>query len=377
MNGSEMKTQNRTGTDDPLKTVNPSLFRRGCAWFLLAVLFLLCAFATAVSVVDPFFVYHAPLKNFPYVIDNQSAQNPGMARHMEYDAFLTGSSMTFNFDMNDFETKLGLHTLKLSYAGAYPHDEALIMDVVFEKPDVQAAFLSVELPTLTGEVSETKYPVPWYLRDKNPLNDAPYLLGKDVFLQYVMKPLIHPEPTPLNTVYADTWRTDDWYGTDRVMEGFTLTPKAEFETDAQSLIALCEKNLDANYLPYIEAHPQTTFYLFYPAYSMLYWYNLGREKRLEATLAEVRYVTERFLRYENVRVFCFADDTDYITDLDNYGDYTHHKPEYNRHMVSCFADGTREIKTMEDADASLQRLRTMVGTYDFDALFDAYGIGTD
>lgn len=340
-------------------------YGRGLTLFLGAVLALLCAFAAAVAYVDPFFVYHAPLKNFPYVIDNQLTQNPGMARHMEYDAFLTGSSMTFNFDMRDFETELGLNTLKLSYAGAYPHDEALIMDVVFERDDVQAAFLSIEIPTLTGDVNETKYPVEWYLRDKNVFNDAPYLLSKDVLLQYVMKPLIHPEPTPLYQVYADTWRTEEYYGTDKVLEGFRLSPEQEEELDPAVLIDLCEKNLETNFLPYIEAHPETTFYLFYPSYSVLYWYNLEREKHLEATLAEVAYATKRFLAYDNVRVFCFADDADYVTNLDNYADYTHHRPERNSYMVSCFADGTHEIKTEREIDAVADRIRTMVQNYSF------------
>ena len=81
-------------------------YTKALALFLGAVCLLLCAVCACVYAVDPFFVYHAPLDNFPYVIDNQSAQNPGMARHMEYDAFLTGSSMTFNFDMDDFEREL-------------------------------------------------------------------------------------------------------------------------------------------------------------------------------------------------------------------------------------------------------------------------------
>ena len=366
-----MSTMKQTGG------LSKKIYRRALTVFFAAVLVLLGTCIAAVAIVDPFFVYHAPRQGFPYVIDNQLTQNPGMARHMEYDAFLTGSSMTFNFDMRDFERETGLNTLKLSYAGAYPHDEARIMDVVFEKNDVQAAFLSVEIPTLTGDPAETKYPLPEYLYDNNPLNDAPYLLNKDVLLQYVMKPLIHPEPTPLYEVYADTWRTEEYYGTDKVLEGFHLTPRQERELEPAVLIALCEKNLDANFLPYIAAHPETTFYLFYPAYSMLYWYNLEREKHLEATLAEVAYASKRFLEYENVRVFCFADDTDYITDLDHYADYTHHKPEYNAYMVSCFADGTREIKTEAELEEALNRIRTMVHTYDFDALFAAYGMEAD
>ena len=38
----------------------------------------LLAEAAVVVWVDPFFQYHAPLENFPYLVDNQLSQNPGM-----------------------------------------------------------------------------------------------------------------------------------------------------------------------------------------------------------------------------------------------------------------------------------------------------------
>lgn len=69
--------------------------------------------------IDPFFQYHAPLEDFPYVVDHQVNQNPGMARHMEYDSVILGSSMTVNFNTNWFGELMGLKTLKLSYSGAF------------------------------------------------------------------------------------------------------------------------------------------------------------------------------------------------------------------------------------------------------------------
>ena len=61
-------------------------------WLILA--------AALVVWVDPFFQYHAPLADFPYLVDNQLTQNPGMAKHMEYDSVILGSSMTVNFPFN-------------------------------------------------------------------------------------------------------------------------------------------------------------------------------------------------------------------------------------------------------------------------------------
>ena len=67
--------------------------RAGTAFALTAgFLFAVCILLTVV--VDPFFHYHRPLPGFPYVVDNQLSQNPGMARNFAYDSFLTGSSMT-------------------------------------------------------------------------------------------------------------------------------------------------------------------------------------------------------------------------------------------------------------------------------------------
>ena len=352
-------------------------FRKLLILFFASVLLMLVLMVGSIVYVDPFFVYHAPLEGFPYVIDNQLTQNPGMARHMEYDSIVTGSSMTFNFDMNDFRSELGLNALKLSYAGAYPHNIAIILDVVFEREDVSAVFLPVDIPTMTGRTDETKYPVPLYLYDHNPLNDAPYLLNKDVLLQYILRPIIQHEPTDLAHVYEDSWRTDEWYGTEKVLEGFIPVPRTDTQIPPEALIGPASQNLEANLLPYIEAHPDTTFYLFYPPYSILYWYNLVREGRFEATLAEIAYISERLLSYENVRLFYFQDDAAYVTDLDHYADYTHYHPDMNREMVARFAEGTGEIHDAADMEAALERVRHMTETFDFDALFAAYGIETD
>ena len=77
---------------------------------------LLCA--SLVAYVDPFFHYHTPVGGFPYVVDNQLSQNPGMARNMDYNGCIIGSSMTVNFDTDDFKELLGYDTVKLSYSGA-------------------------------------------------------------------------------------------------------------------------------------------------------------------------------------------------------------------------------------------------------------------
>ena len=83
-----------------------------------------------VIVVDPFFHYHGPIAGFPYQIDNQTSQNPGMARHFQYDSVMLGSSMTVNFESKWFAEEMGLDMVKLCYNGAYPRDIYNIMEKV-------------------------------------------------------------------------------------------------------------------------------------------------------------------------------------------------------------------------------------------------------
>lgn len=336
---------------------------------ILAILTALLLAAAAMVWVDPFFHYHAPLPDFPYLVDNQLSQNPGMAKHMEYDSVILGSSMTVNFNTNWFEELLNLHTIKLNYSGAYPKDQANIMDIIFDSGhEVGAVFLGVDVMTYTGGVEETKYPIPAYLYDDDYLNDVQYLFNKDVLLNYVLRPLADPDKTDLATVYQSWW-TDEYYNIQWVMHNYVPPQPTAQETPADAYIESTERNLRANLCPYIEQNPDTTFYIFFPPYSILYWNDVIQENHLEATMAEYQCIAETVLAYDNVRVFYFPDQERIVTDLNNYADYTHYHRDINRFMTECFADGVCEVESTEEVMQALERTRDMTERFDFEALF--------
>ena len=119
--------------------------KRWLAGFLGIFLAGLAGCIALVIWVDPFFQYHKPLSGFPYLVDNQVNQNPGLAKHMDYDGILIGSSMTASFNTDWFEELLGIKTQKLSYNGSYPKDLSNIMQLVFDaKGDqVKAVYMAV------------------------------------------------------------------------------------------------------------------------------------------------------------------------------------------------------------------------------------------
>lgn len=344
-------------------------YKKAVSITLCTIALFLLAIMGTVLYVDPFFQYHSPLENFPYLVDNQLSQNPGMAKNMSYDSVILGSSMTVNFNTNWFDELLGLSTIKLSYSGAYPKDQSNIMDIIFKSDhDVKAVFLGVDVMTYTGGVDETKYPIPEYLYDDNYINDIQYIFNKDVFLNYILRPLADPDKTDLATVYASWW-TDEYYNKQWVMHNYEPPQKVETKTPVDAYIANLELNLGTNICPYIENNADTTFYIFFPPYSILYWNDVICENHLEATMEEYQYIADRMLEYDNVRLFFFPNQEWIVTDLNNYADYTHYHKDINHYMTKCFADGTCEINSGEEMKQALKDVRLLIDRFDFAELF--------
>ncbi len=343
----------------------------GLLGMMLAALLLI---AGLVVYVDPFFHYHSPLPGFPYLVDNQLSQNPGMAQNMDYNGCIIGSSMTVNFDTDDFKELLGYDTLKLSYSGAYPKDDYNILSIVFDgdtharktRP-MGAVFFALDIPTMTADTMETKYPLPEYLYDSNILNDVKYVLNKDVLFQYILRPLIQGEGSDLSEIYKSWW-TPEFYNINYVMYTYEEPEKAEQVYTEEDVLPTTKANLEQNIIPFVRDNPDTQFYFFFPPYSILYWHNLQQENFYDAAFAQYQYVADELLKYDNVNLFYFQT-MDEVTDLNNYADYSHYKPEINRYMVRCFADGTHQIKTSEEMSGELERMHDIVENFDFDELF--------
>ena len=336
------------------------------------------AVAGIVITVDPFFQYHKPLANFPYVVDDQVDMNPGLAQNMDYDSVILGSSMVVNFNTDYVSQTLGLNTIKLPYNGAYPKDQSNIMDIIFKAKGtgIKRVFLGIDELNYSGGVDETKFPITDYLYDDNKLNDVKYIFNKDVLLDYCIRPVFDTkDKTSWDMIYPFWWQ-DEHYSKALVLMYYEADPVSDTEPDSEEYIKAIEKNLDVNIIPYIEAHPETTFTVFYPPYSILYWNNVCNRKELMVVMEKYRYITERLSEYDNVEIYFFQNDENIICNLNNYADYTHYHPKICEYMVQCFADGTHRVtgesieETMANANRELDVLYDLAYNYDYESIWD-------
>lgn len=339
-------------------------------FFILFLLLILVAMLTVV-VIDPFFHYHKPIKGVNYIIDNQISQNPGIAKNFDYDSVILGSSMTVNFDTALFDQTMDLNTVKLSYNAAYPKDNDNILRLVESSSNqLKQVFLGIDIYTYKADPGITAYPVPEYLYDDSVLNDVSYLLNKDVLLDYVLMPQIKHENTPLNEIYW-FWRNVPC-GEEQVAASFKRPEEYVKMLPADTYRDNIEENMRTCILPYIESMPDTQFTVFFPPYSILYWYTRYADGNLTAELEGEKQIMEMLFSYPNVRVYYFQNDYDFITDLNNYSDYTHYTHEMNDQMTLWFGEDDCPYEvTCENYEEVLNAMEAWLEQCDFESYLPA------
>ena len=322
-----------------------------------------------VWLIDPFYHYHAPVMNIPVVLDNAVYQTAGAAKNLSYDSAIVGTSMTENMHTSWFDEEMGWKTMKLSYSGARSDDlKAVFGEMSKHSEEIKNIVMDLNDYQLTV-TSWTKYVErPEYLYDKYLYNDYNYVYNHGVFMRSVERCIDCLMGVENNVDFAYTWEDESLFGkeislatcVDRRNEllakrtGDIYYTSGTVSEGLENKIKTCQENLD-NILPFIESHPDTQIHIFIPPYSMLAWEDKVLSGTLEDMIAIYAHAIKTLLQYENVKIYYFQDEEDIITDLDNYRDNCHHRPEYNRYMFECIRDGEKMITL----DNYVERLTAM------------------
>ena len=345
--------------------------KKFAAVFLSAFFCLTAASALFVVVTDPFYQYHAPWFGIPVVLEDAVYQTPGAARNLEFSDAIIGTSMTENFHTSWFDEELGWHTAKLSYSGARTDDLKAILSSVFSREEpVGHIFMDINEYQLTVPSWTAYVERPAYLYTASLLDDGPYLFNRDVLARGYERVLDALEGRESNMDTAYTWEDEAYFGKEIVLaeagnvwKEVQEPPLTAEQTEAQ--IKTCQENLD-NILPFIEQNPETEFVVFLPPYSMLYWEQKLLQGELESILKVYGYAMKQLMQYENVSVYYFQNEQEIITDLDNYRDVGHHRPEYNRYIFEAVRDGRNRV-TEENLGEIIRNMYDFALEYDYES----------
>lgn len=342
-----------------------------CISIVLAVLFV---FAVFTAFIDPFFHYHAPLEQFSYPLDNQRYQNDGIVRHFDYDALITGTSMTENFRNTELDALFGVNSVKVSYSGGtFPELSANLEQAFEHNPDIQLVLFCIDEWFLSSgrELIQADGDYPVYLYDDNPFNDVEYLLNREVFWKNTLQVLAHTQkglPTTSFDVYG-SWVYP--YDAENVLSHYNRPEQQEPLPLTEEDTARLRDTLSNTLVKLAQSHPDTQFIVYFPPYSILTWDQGIREGLFPRNIGLYTLASEILLQEENIQLFSFHTDFDTITDLNHYRDVVHHSDKINSLLLQRFHSGEYRL-TLDNYQQHWQEVHAFYQSYDYDALLSGY-----
>ena len=352
-------------------------------WTLGTLLAIAAAFILTASLTvyrDPFFHYHAPLPGYRYpqkeFPDNMERYlNDGITRNFSYDSIITGTSVTENFKVSEADELFDSHFIKVSFAGAkYKVINDNLRRAYQSGKEIRYIIRSLDYNDLIldKDACDETVSYPTYLYNNNPFDDISYVLNKSVLFEETMEVVKAKDGTG-SSINFDTygnWHTyySSQFGAPYVLASYQLrktpTPQTPLTEEEKQMVS---ENLRQNVTELAAKHPETTFYLFFPPYSICYWDLLNNTGRMERHFEAEKLAVEELLKYPNIKLYSFSDDFDLVCNLDHYRDYIHYGEEVNSRMLEWMKED-RHLLTRDNYEEYLRKVQDFYRSYDYESL---------
>ena len=331
-------------------------------WCLLTTAMLALALLLIIAlvvIVDPFEIYHrAAFYNPPYESETQMYCGAGVAKSYTYDSIIAGSSMTENCRPSVYDDALGGRFVKLSMNAGQSLDHAKMMEIAFRTHDVKHVVYGMDFFSFSLYYTNQKAQTPDYLYDDNLFNDVRYWFNKSVLFSSIPKALARigtpDEDYTRDAMYA--WEPPTMPGEAGLRAGINLSAPIPAQNDTARGEEFARLGLEHNLLPFIRAHRDTTFTIFFPPYSLLYWADQAARGNLDTCIVQKNLMAETLLAEPNVRLFDFQAHFDWIENYDLYYDLIHYISVVNDDMAYMIADGAFRISDMTQIEQNNQAL---------------------
>jgi hypothetical protein len=316
--------------------------------------------------IDPFMQYRMPTYQPRFVTGFARYINAGLARNLEYESVLVGSSYAMNFRNSDFDREFGGRTVNLTMPGMYVSEGRKVVTYAASLKRLRHVFFGLDYFAFVE--SENRYEFPDYLYDGRWTNDGPYLLSFDTLKRSIYIAL-NRDPKNFNTDSDMPW---SWVGKggvplgrDRALADYatkkracSVSPTACFSagfiftgTTNRNRLDEMERVAREQIAPLVALLSDTEFEFFLPPYSALRWMLDAEAGGLPAILRFRIYVAQLIAQYPNAHLHDFQALENLVCDLDHYVDVGHYGPNDNRMMVSAMRSG-KYLVTPETVSAN-------------------------
>ena len=338
--------------------------KRWAIFTLTAAILLLSLCALTVYLVDPFEHYRESAILPLY--DQESYNNPGIAKNYDYNAVILGTSMVEMSHPSVIDECFGVSSVKLPMRGSHTAQMGWQLAHVLDTHELKLAILAVDAYSLMGPPDDMEEIYDYLWNDSVP-DDVSYLLNLDVLLVRVprmLRNLGRSTATKRDDMYQ--W-TDVTFSAQSVFDSFSFQPQREM-TDPDYRLERSTENIRRHIETYVAAHPETTFKIYMPPYSVAYWYVMTRGGLSEQQYRSRARVCELLLDYPNVEIYDYSSRLEWITDLGNYFDYSHHSGAISDAIMRAMAAGENRVTSIEDMAEGSARIRQAVE--DFAAAYE-------
>ena len=348
---------------------------RYIAGSIVGAVLLLGAAGALNYVVDPFQQYREPTRyHARFFRAFQRHENPGIARNYVYDRAVTGSSFFENISGSEVDAAFGGgRTMNLCMSAMTAYDERKLLEVILRKGTVKQVITNVDYNMFAGPVDRSGFPekLPLYMYDESHWNDYPYLLSiltlrKSLDIVGRRK----PEGQRIDRDRPWYWADEETFGAKNVIARLDFNDlNKHFKQPPRSIEGMM-RSLEANFVPVVAAHPETTFYFVWPPHSILVWIDFRERHQFDVSMDFKKRFFEAMSKYPNVRIYDFQDREDIIYDLEDYRDIYHFSPKISSMIVKEIA-ADKDRETAANVDKHIAHLRAMALAADKRKVFDS------
>lgn len=326
-------------------------------WIIMYIVFVFIAFGIIGSWVihiDPFFHFHKPLVDgYSYTLNNERSQNDGISKHFDYDALITGTSMTQNFKTSEMDEIFGTHSIKVPYSGGtFKEINDNVVNAIEHNENLRYVVRSLDMWNFTEDKDAMRQDLgkyPTYLYDDNVFNDVNYVFNRNVIFDrvYPMTTANDQEGfTPGITSFDSysNWMSSYTFGIktvcpDGVPEVAAGEPVHLTETEKEMVLGSTRQNItDA-----AEKYPEVTFYYFITPYSAVWWKDLINAGTIYKQTEAERLIIEELIKYDNIKLFSFNTQAYITADINNYKDSHHYGQWVNSLILRYMHDGKCQL----------------------------------